>query len=149
MTGRTGAALTSSEDFELTYALVLIGERLFFSDELKFYHYMAKERMELSYLKRLFIAFGNDGPVRNLYYANISTRFFHRQIKNWNFHFLLSLFRLFKYSVLPPKKGGRAIYFNWNKAYIRSLLAIRSSYTKMQYEICKMKKQENRFYFNL
>jgi glycosyltransferase involved in cell wall biosynthesis len=139
MQGRKGKSLSSSEDFELTYALVLIGEKLLFSGHLKFYHYLTKERLTLSYLKRLFTAFGNDGPVRNLYYANISERPFHQKIKNWNFHLLLSLFRLVKYLVAPPKKGGRVIYFNWSRAYIRSLFALKNSYAEIQHDILKVK----------
>ena len=140
MQGRKGSTLSSSEDFELTYALVLIGETLHFSNELKFYHYLTKERLTLAYLKRLFIAFGNDGPVRNLYYANISERFFHQQIKSWSFHFILSLYRLVKYLILPPKKGGRSIYFSWSKAYIKALFVLRNSYTDIQHDIYKIKK---------
>ncbi len=139
MVGRVGNKLSSSEDTELTYALVLIGQTLHFSSELKFYHYLPKERLQFSYLKKLFIAFGNDGPVRNLYYANISNRFFHRQVRNWGFHFLLSLFRLVKYVIIPPKKGGRVIYFNWSKAYIKSLFALRNSYAEMQSDIYRIK----------
>lgn len=139
MKGRVGTKLSSSEDTELTYALILIGQKLHFSGELKFYHYLPKERLEFSYLKKLFVAFGNDGPVRNLYYANISNRFFHKKIRNWSFHFLLSLFRLVKYIIVPPKKGGRVIYFNWSKAYIKSLLALRNSYADIQRDIYRLK----------
>jgi glycosyltransferase involved in cell wall biosynthesis len=140
MIGRVGSKLSSSEDTELTYALVLIGQTLHFSSELKFYHYLPKERLQFSYLKKLFVAFGNDGPVRNLYYANISNRFFHKQVRHWGFHFLLSLFRLVKYAIVPPKKGGRVIYFNWSKAYIKSLFALRNSYADIQSDIYRIKK---------
>ena len=139
MQGRVGNKLSSAEDTELTYALVLMGYKLYYSHELKFYHYLPKERLNLSYLKKLFIAFGNDGPVRNLYYANISNRFFHRKLKSWNFHFLLSLFRLVKYSIIPPKKYGRNIYFNWNKAYIKELLSLRGDYATINENIFRIK----------
>lgn len=139
MQGRVGKSLSSSEDFELTYALVLIGETLHFSSDLKFYHFLTSERLNIAYLKKLFTAFGNDGPVRNLYYANISERFFHQQIRNWGFHLLLSLFRLVKYFILPPKKGGRIIYINWSKAYIKSLFTLRNSYADIQRDIYRLK----------
>jgi glycosyltransferase involved in cell wall biosynthesis len=139
MQGRKGKSLSSSEDFELTYALVLMGDQLLFSNHLKFYHYLPKERLHLSYLKKLFIAFGNDGPVRNLYYANISERPFHQKIKSWNFHLMLSLFRLVKYIVVPPKKGGRSIYFNWSLAYIKSLFALKNRYAQIKHDILRIK----------
>ena len=139
MQGRVGNKLSSAEDTELTYAFVLMGYKLYYSQELKFHHYLPKERLSITYLKKLFVAFGNDGPVRNLYYANISNRFFHKQIKNWNFHFILSLFRLVKYSIIPPKKYGRTVYFNWNKAYIRGLLSIRGNYATIKDNIFRIK----------
>lgn len=140
---RVAKKLSSSGDTELTYAFVLMGYKLACSDELKFFHYLPKERLTFDYLKKLFIAFGTDGPVRNLYYAYISHRCFHRHIKNWNFHVLLSLVRLVKYGVIPPKKYGRNIYFHWNLAYIRQLFAIRKNYPAMKKHIAKITEIEN------
>jgi hypothetical protein len=139
MHGRLGNKLSSSEDTELSYALVLMGQKLHFTPQLKFSHYLPKERLDFSYLKRLYIAFGNDGPIRNLYYANITNRYFHRQIRNWNVHFILSIFRLCKYYILPPKKWGRSIYFSWNKAYVRSLISLRAKYNDIQKNILAIK----------
>lgn len=141
--GRTGKKLSSSEDTELTYAFVLMGYKLFCTDELKFFHYLPKERLAFNYLKKLFIAFGNDGPVRNLYYAYISNRFFHKKIKNWNFHFVLSLLRLVKYLIVPPKKFGRLVYLNWSIAYIKQLFAIRKKYPAMKEQIRQIKAANN------
>lgn len=137
--GRTGKSLSSSEDTELTYAMVLMGYDLYYTDKLQFFHYLPKERLTYAYLKKLFAAFGNDGPVRNLYYSMISDRFFHKKIQNWNFHLLLSVFRLVKYVIAPPKKNGRAIYFNWSIAYIRELLVLRKSYPLLRENILRIK----------
>lgn len=124
MTGRTGASLSSSEDTELTYALVLMGYRLHYAPGLTFLHFLPRRRLTLGYVKKLFISFGKDGPVRNLYYSYISTRRTHRLIRNWYVHMALCLFRLAKYFIIPPKNGGRWIYFHWNLAYFRQLLAL-------------------------
>ena len=126
--GREGYNLSSSEDSELTSIFVLQGYRLVFSDELKFHHFMSKERLDFSYLKRLFTAFGNDGPLRSLYYSYTSRRANHRMVKYWWFHFLLSMYRLAKYTVVPPKRFGRSVYFRWNLAYIKRLLMIKGDY---------------------
>lgn len=141
--GRTGKKLSSSEDTELTNAFVLMGYKLFCTDELKFFHYLPKERLTFSYLKKLFVAFGNDGPVRNLYYAYISNSFFHKKIKNWTFHFVLSIFRLVKYFIIPPKKYGRLIYLSWSITYIKKLLSIRKDYSTMKESILKIKVDRN------
>jgi len=139
MTGRKGEELSSSEDTEFTYALVLLNKELYYSDKLKFYHFMPAERMQLTYLKKLFKAFGNDGPLRNLYYANISIRPFHQKLNKWSIHLLLALVRLVKYLLVPPKKAGRIIYFNWSLSYIRSLFAIRPVYSELKNDIKKLR----------
>jgi glycosyltransferase involved in cell wall biosynthesis len=140
MTGRTGKSLASAEDTELTYAFVLMEYKLHFAEELQFFHYLPKERLNFDYLKKIFTAFGTDGPIRNLYYAHISKRPFHRFIKYWAFHFLLSLFRLIKYLVIPPKKYGRTIYFNWSIAYIKQLFFIKRNYRDINKNIQVIKR---------
>jgi len=124
MKGRTGGTLSSSEDTELTYALVLLGYRLHYAPELTFFHYLPRRRLTFGYVKKIFIAFGKDGPVRNLYYSYISDRRSHRPVRNWYVHMCLCLFRFVKYFLLPPKKRGRWIYFHWNIAYFRQLLVL-------------------------
>lgn len=138
MDGRMGSSLSSSEDIEMTYALVLLGYELSYNAKMVFQHYLPLRRLNYSYLKNLFIEFGKDGPVRNLYYANISHRFFHSHLKNWYFHLLLSIFRLIKYYIKPPKVGARHIYLYWNKSYIKSLFAIKRNYTNLQNNINKL-----------
>ncbi len=139
LAGRTGKELSSSEDTELTYAFVLMGYELACSDELKFFHYLPKERLTFDYLKRLHIAFGDDGPIRNLYYAYVSKRKFHTRLTNWNLHFILNVYRFFKYLIFPPKKFGRNIYVCWNIAYLKRLLSIRKKYRKLKDQIEKIK----------
>ncbi|MEO6230484.1 MAG: glycosyltransferase [Ferruginibacter sp.] len=139
LSGRVGKSLSSSEDTELTNAFVLMGYKLIFSEDLKFFHYLPKDRLTFSYLQQLFIAFGTDGPVRNLYYANLSKRFFHNRVKSWSFHLLLSLVRLVKYLLYPPKKYGRTVYFNWGMAYIKQLFVIRKDYRKLNERIASLK----------
>jgi glycosyltransferase involved in cell wall biosynthesis len=129
--GRTGKKLSSSEDTELTNAFVLMGYKLQYSDSLHFFHFLPKERLEFNYLKKLFKAFGTDGPIRNLYYAHISNRSSHKLIKNWYVHFLLSIYRLLKYFIKSPKKFGRNIYYNWSLAYIKQLFVIKKQYKIM------------------
>ncbi len=135
---RVGMLLSSAGDTELTYALVLLGYKLQCSNELKFFHFLTKERLTVSYLKRLFTSFGNDGPMRNLYYSFVSQRLTHKLIKVWVLHLLLSILRLFKYWVVPPKKYGRDIYFSWSLAYINSLWAIRKNYSELKINISKL-----------
>ena len=139
--GRVGGKLSSSEDIELTNGIVLLGYKLHYCEELKFYHYLPKGRVTFAYLKKLFTAFGTDGPVRDLYYAHLSKRPSHQLIKNRYFHFSLSLVRLLKYLILPPKKYGRSIYFHWNIAYIRELSRLFFKHRAINSNIVKLKKE--------
>jgi glycosyltransferase involved in cell wall biosynthesis len=136
---RMGNSLSSAGDTELTYALVLMGYELKFSKELRFQHYIPEKRLNISYLNKLFKAFGTDGPIRNLYYSYISDRPIHRKIKNWNIHFLLTLLRFIKYLIKPPKKNSRRIYLIWNISYIRSLFELRTKYSALKANIQKIK----------
>jgi hypothetical protein len=56
--GRDGKTLIAGEDTELTYALKLIGAKLYYSSKMQFQHYMPKERIHWEYLKRLWASFG-------------------------------------------------------------------------------------------
>ncbi len=135
---RVGKLLSSAGDTELTYALVLSGYKLHCSDDLKFFHFLSKERLDKRYLTKLFTSFGNDGPVRNLYYSYVSQRLTHKLIKVWVTHLLLSLLRFVKYLVVPPKKYGRKIYMSWSIAYIKSLWQLRTEYSALKKNINKL-----------
>lgn len=56
--GRDGKSLVAGEDTELTYALKLIGGKLYYSSLMQFEHFMPPNRLTWSYLKRLWRSFG-------------------------------------------------------------------------------------------
>lgn len=141
MRDRTGKSLFSSGDTELTNALVLAGYKLCYSEEMSFKHFLPKTRINKEYLTRLFIAFGNDGPIRNLYYSFLTDRTSIRLIKYWWIHFALAGYRLVKYFVKPPKTNGRIIYLKWNIAYIRQLLILYPEYTAIRFRIAILQKR--------
>ncbi len=137
--GRTGKSLSSGEDIEMTYTFVLRGYKLVYAKDLWFSHYLPQGRLNKQYLGRLFKAFGKDGPIRNLYYAHITTRPSHQRITNWYYHLLLSLFRTGKYLAIPPKKAARLLYFRWNLAYIHQLLTMKTEYQTMLHHISSLR----------
>lgn len=128
LTGRSGTALSSGEDTELTNALVLAGFDLHYSEELKFSHYLPQSRLTLGYLEKLFTAFGTDGPVRDLYLAYLEPGTWRIVQKFWLLHLLTAIMRTLKYLIAPPKEGGRHIYFLWSKAYLKSLWRWRKNF---------------------
>ena len=139
LVGRTGKKLSSSEDLELTYSFVLMGYELYYTSDLRFSHYLPKERLSFDYLKKLFIAFGTDGPIRNLYYAHLTNRSLHKRLTNWYFHFGFAVFRLFKYYLIPPKNYGRSLYFNWSLAYLKELLSLKDKFPTIKRNINRIR----------
>ncbi len=56
--GRKGKNLSSGDDSELSLAMMILGYRLWYDPDIKFKHYMPKGRLQWSYFKKLFKAFG-------------------------------------------------------------------------------------------
>jgi hypothetical protein len=56
--GRDGNSLIAGEDTELTYALKLIGGKLYYNSDMSFKHFMPSGRIQWEYLKKLWWAFG-------------------------------------------------------------------------------------------
>lgn len=136
--GRTGNSLSSAEDTELSYALVLAGYKLVYLDQYAFQHYLPEGRLNRAYLTKLYSSFGTDGPIRNLYYAYITQRKSHQWVKHWPIHFLLSVYRSAKYWITPPKEHEQALYWTWNKHYMQSLIRLRPQYKAMKMNIQKI-----------
>lgn len=67
LTGRKGAALSSGEDQELSYAFLLAGFDIYYDNDLTFYHYMPSGRLQWNYLVKLYGAFARSAPVLNYY----------------------------------------------------------------------------------
>jgi glycosyltransferase involved in cell wall biosynthesis len=56
--GRDGKSLVAGEDTELTYALKLIGGKLFYSSQMHFKHFMPRGRITWPYVKKMWRSFG-------------------------------------------------------------------------------------------
>jgi glycosyltransferase involved in cell wall biosynthesis len=141
MAGRAGGKLSSSEDTELCLALTLMGHIISYSADLTFQHYLPASRLQLSYLRKIFTAFGTDQVIMDLYYSHITKRRMHRAIQNWYGHLMLALIRLIKYQIVPPKAQGRPIYRSWSLANIRSLWELKRTYRQINNNISELKKR--------
>ena len=65
--GRDGTSLVAGEDTELTYALKLIGGKLFYCSDMYFKHFMPDKRMNWGYLVRLSAAMGSSNYLLRPY----------------------------------------------------------------------------------
>ena len=64
---RKGNTLLSSGDHEVCLALKRIGYKIFYSESLRFRHYIPKRRTTISYYKKLFLSFGKSNAMLHAY----------------------------------------------------------------------------------
>lgn len=67
LSDRIGNSLVSSGDHELCLALRKIGYRIFYSQKLKFRHYIPIQRTTIQYYKKLFLGFGMSYALLHVY----------------------------------------------------------------------------------
>lgn len=74
--GRNGKSLIGGEDTELTYALKLLGGKLFFYSDMKFKHFMPHQRIKWEYLIKLSRSIGFSNYVLRYYNKDASHNIF-------------------------------------------------------------------------
>lgn len=67
LTGRKGKLLSSGEDSELSQAVILSGQKLYYRSDLTFHHFMPTERITWDYLVRLTGSFGRAEAISGVY----------------------------------------------------------------------------------
>ena len=65
--GRVGKKLLSGEDVEMSLVFKMIGYKIAWSPEMKFNHFITKNRLNWNYLKELYICFGRAKNYINIY----------------------------------------------------------------------------------
>lgn len=71
LTDRVGRKLTSGNDSEICFIMILLGYRVFYCSELEFKHFIPEERLTTSYLQKLYSGFRSARPVLSLYYYKV------------------------------------------------------------------------------
>jgi glycosyltransferase involved in cell wall biosynthesis len=101
LTGRDGKSLQAGEDTELTFALKLIGGKLYYSSQMHFKHFMPKGRMNWDYLMRLWESFGYADFIISPYKS-----YFRAEARR-SFVFLVALKTMLvcKYGIISCLKG--------------------------------------------
>ncbi|RZK60371.1 MAG: glycosyltransferase family 2 protein [Pedobacter sp.] len=65
--GRNGKNLSSGEDSEMCIRFIMMGFKLYYSDELKFQHFIPENRLTVEYNQRLMIGFYEAFEILKLY----------------------------------------------------------------------------------
>lgn len=137
LTGRIKGKLQSGDDAEYTILFKILGYKLNYLPELSFNHFLTKERLEYSYLKRIFNGFGNSAPLLDCY-KNILDKSKIPPTLQWLKLFLKSIFRTVYWFIVAPGKRNRVIYLLWNLSYLSSCWKLRTSYKQKYYRIIKI-----------
>ena len=71
LTGRKGKELSSGEDSELSLAVIMSGQKLYYRSDLSFEHLMPAGRLKWDYLMKLTASFGRAEPITGIYHSII------------------------------------------------------------------------------
>ncbi len=75
LTDRKGNALSAGGDTEICYALRNAGLKIWYDPRLKFRHHISRERLDWSYLRKLFRGFGQASAILDIYLREASRRY--------------------------------------------------------------------------
>jgi len=98
LSGRKKNVLTSGEDSEMCYRMILNGYNVFYSNALSFSHYLPAERLTWKYVKKLHRGFSKSYVILNAY--ELALNFDKIGKFYWLKQALLNLGRALKYSVI-------------------------------------------------
>lgn len=127
LTCRKGKSLSSGGDTEYSYALRLLGYRIWFDERLYFKHYMPVERMNLNYIKQLRKAMSEVYIIMLAYLDEISKSPANRK------HYLLKTLKEIKLTglgMLTYKTKSNVLYTENTKSNLRRLYALIFGYKK-------------------
>lgn len=130
--GRTGDKLSSSEDKEICYRVLLNGYKIYYDENLILTHFVAKEKLSLDYLFKLLYSIYNDLVYLDglVYKSGAQAGWFDKRHKRW------WLFRFFRIAInFSFYQNFRPIsYFKiWkiHKVWLMSILKLRSKYDRL------------------
>jgi glycosyltransferase involved in cell wall biosynthesis len=98
-TGRTGRRLSSSEDVELGYALMLAGWKIRLEPDLRLQHHLAPDRLKWSYCRRLLRTQEESNVVLDSYFwvSKHAPGLKNRLRERWWWHFVAEALALMRY----------------------------------------------------
>lgn len=114
LTSRLGKALTSGEDSELCYAFHMAGWGIWYEENMKFYHFIPKGRLNWNYLIRLHKGFSSSYIILNQYKSLLhSDTYVFKPYKEFLYHLAICI----KYYIpfKKSKEGDKLIlhYHGW------------------------------------
>jgi glycosyltransferase involved in cell wall biosynthesis len=144
MVGPNGKELTRGEDTEWCLMIQLVGYDLWYSSELKFYHYMSKERMTWQYFLKLKAGIAAGESKLHAYHLFLHSsapsylQFYFSYFKSLLFYNAIwiqfrvrSIIQKSRYSE-EEKSLGRAVNSTKAKTFLQDFLNERSHFTRIK-----------------
>ena len=147
LSGRKGKILTSGEDNELCFALLLIGYQICYSPMLVLQHNIPKSRLEWKYLSRLYRGFGPMNLVMDYYKKVYRYRLRGEKpgVEGWKSRLLTELKALLKHpknlmlTLIWKGEGQHNVLVAHQKlSSVLELIRIRDQYDTIQKKILNM-----------
>lgn len=137
LSDRKGKSLSSGGDYEYTLLFQIVGYKVLYCPELKFKHYITKDRLTKSYLYKLYKGFGEQGPVLDCYgfVYNKSTL---TPRKQWVRLFFKTLFvtpLVFLFGKSRPRKAVLIM----NIAYLKACWNLKGEYIRFNEKVSSIR----------
>lgn len=102
LTDRKGSNLTSGGDFEIGYALLLNGWKLWYDPSLSIQHFIPKKRLNWNYLMRLRRGFGAQSTILEIYEKTLKSSLEKSKLKpqNWWKELMKCLWKISRHTVM-------------------------------------------------
>ena len=100
--GREGDKITAGEDSELCYAFRLLGYKLYYRDDLWLKHHMPPGRMNLAYLEKMYLGFGQSQARLSAYRLLLEPGF---QLRPWWYEWGAARKRILRLKRILKKEG--------------------------------------------
>lgn len=135
---RKGGELTSGGDTEMCYILLINGYKLYYNEKLKFKHFVGRERLTISYYKKLCQGFGKAGAILSpyRYFLNGNTKL---TSPIWIMDIIYKAKNLL--FVIQEEKIVRITAFYEFVGYVKETFKMKSKYDKRINDLSDIKKQ--------
>lgn len=138
--GRDGHSLMGGEDTEITMALTSIGGELHYSSQMYFKHFMPKERISWTYLKKLWNSFGASNYIMSPYKMYGTSNFNYPYYK-YIFRTITELLKLNYEKLFKQLKKGdvQLLRIEMEKGKLRALVFEQRKFKYCKYMVEKLK----------
>lgn len=140
LTDRKGSTLSSGGDAELCWAVSLAGYKIWYDENLKFYHFISKDRLSFKYVKRM--EFGNGySSFLHIPYFNKIIQTKRKAIKDkwwWRFFAMLSIIIRQVYMFIFDRANVNIhsiISYKRNCGFLMASVCLRKKYKLLFHEL--------------